>query len=157
MSLVVEAKDEILALVDAALLNFKNLTDEDWNAKTNPAKWSKKELLGHLIDSASNNLRRLIVGQYEQGTKIVYDQDKWVAYQKYQQLDVEYLQALWKLMNHQVANVIENIPQSKLDYTCDTGIGKAEVHSLVYFIEDYIVHLKYHLNQIIDKNYNAQK
>lgn len=157
MSLVVEAKDEILALVDEALLNFKNLTDEDWNAKTNPAKWSKKELLGHLIDSASNNLRRLIVGQYEQGTKIVYDQDKWVAYQKYQQLDVEYLQALWKLMNHQVANVIENIPQSKLDHTCDTGIGKAEVHSLVYFIEDYIVHLKYHLNQIIDKNYNAQK
>lgn len=157
MSLVVEAKDEILALVDEALLNFKNLTDEDWNAKTNPAKWSKKELLGHLIDSASNNLRRLIVGQYEQGTKIVYDQDKWVAYQKYQQLDVEYLQALWKLMNHQVANVIENIPQSKLDHTCDTGIGKAEVHSLVYFIEDYIVHLKYHLNQIIDKNYNALK
>lgn len=157
MSLVVEAKDEILALVDEALLNFKNLTDEDWNAKTNPAKWSKKELLGHLIDSASNNLRRLIVGQYEQGTKIVYDQDKWVAYQNYQQMDFEYLQALWKLMSHQVANVIENIPQSKLDHTCDTGIGKAEVHSLVYFIEDYIVHLKYHLNQIIDKNYNAQK
>lgn len=157
MSLVGEAKDVILALVDEALLNFKNITDEDWNAKPNSTKWSRKELLGHLIDSASNNLRRLIVGQYEQGTKIVYDQDKWVAYQKYQQLDFEYVKDLWKLMNYQVANVIENIPQNKLDHTCDTGIGKAEVHSLVYFIEDYIVHLKYHIKQITDTNYNAQK
>jgi hypothetical protein len=157
MSLVGEAKDEILALVDEALLNFKNITDEDWDAKPNPIKWSKKELLGHLIDSASNNLRRFIVAQYEQGTKIVYDQDKWVDYQNYQEMSIDDVIALWKLLNHQVAKVISRIPQSKLDNTCDTGVGKAEVHSLVYFIEDYNVHLKYHLKQIIDPKYNAQK
>jgi hypothetical protein len=157
MSLVEEAKVKIFALVDEALLNFKNIADEEWNAKPNPAKWSKKELLGHLIDSAANNLRRFIVAQYEQGTKIVYDQDKWVAYQDYQKMNVEDVKSLWKLLNHQVAKVIENIPQSKLDNTCDTGVGKSEIHSLVYFIEDYIIHLKYHLKQLVDKNYNAQK
>lgn len=155
MSLVEKAKDEILAVVEDALLNFNGI--EDWDDKPNPIKWSRKELLGHLIDSASNNLRRLIVGQYEQGTKIVYDQDKWVAYQNYQGMNVEDVKILWKLVNHQIAQVIGRIPQSKLDNTCDTGLGKAEVHSLVYFIEDYIVHLKYHLNQITDKNYNARK
>lgn len=157
MSLVGVAKDEIRALVDEAMLNFNNIADDDWSAKPNPSKWSKKELLGHLIDSAANNLRRFLVAQYETGTKIVYDQDKWVAYQNYQQMDVEHIKTLFKLLNYQIANVIANIPQSKLDCTCDTGIGKAEVHSLVYFIEDYILHLKYHLKQIIYSNYNAQK
>lgn len=149
MSLVEKAKDEILTLVDEALLNFKNIANADWNAKTDPIKWSKKETLGHLIDSAANNLRRLIVGQYEQGAKIVYDQDKWVTYQNYQEMNIDDIKMLWKLLNHQVAVVMSRIPQSKLDNTCDTGIGKAEVHSLVYFIEDYSVHLKHHLKQII--------
>lgn len=157
MSLVGEAKDEILALVDKALVKFKDITNEDWNAKPNPLRWSKKELLGHLIDSATTNLRRLIVAQYQQGTKIVYDQDKWVAIQDYQAMDVQDIQNLWRLLNLQLSIVIGKIPQNKLDYTCDTGIGKAEVHSLVFFIEEYIVHLKYHLAQIIDFNYNAQK
>ncbi|SFH31033.1 DinB family protein [Pedobacter insulae] len=148
MSLVDSAKDEILALVDGALLDFKNIKSDDWNAKPNPIKWSKKELLGHLIDSASNNLRRLIVAQYEQGTKIVYDQDKWVCYQGYQEMSIDHVITLWDLLNRQLALVISRIPQNKLDNTCDTGLGKAEVHSLVYFIEEYIVHLKYHLKQV---------
>lgn len=148
MSLVDSAKDEILALVDGALLDFKNIKSGDWNAKPNPIKWSKKELLGHLIDSASNNLRRLIIAQYEQGTKIVYDQDKWVSYQGYQEMNIDHVIILWDLLNRQLALVISRIPQNKLDNTCDTGLGKAEVHSLVYFIEEYIVHLKYHLKQV---------
>jgi uncharacterized damage-inducible protein DinB len=157
MSLVEKAKDEILSIVDQALLDFETLSDEDWNAKPNANKWSKKELLGHLIDSASNNLRRLIVGQYEQGMKIVYQQDEWVSYQNYQEMDIEDIKTLWKLLNDQVARVIGRIPQSKLDNTCDTGKGKVEVHSLVYFIEDYSVHLNYHLKQLNNPNFNAHK
>lgn len=148
MSLVFAAKEEILKIVDRALSNFEEITVAEWNEKPFAHKWSKKELLGHLVDSASNNLRRLIVGQYEQGAKIVYDQDKWVAYQHYQELDINEIKLLWTALNRHIAHVIAHIPQSKLDYTCDTGKGKAEVHSLVYFIEDYIVHLKHHLNQL---------
>jgi hypothetical protein len=157
MSLVGEAKNEVLLLVGEALLDFNKISNESWNEKPNPAKWSRKELLGHLIDSASNNLRRLIVGQYEQGTKIVYHQDEWVTYQNYQEMDIDDVKTLWKLMNDQIARVIGRIPQSKLDNTCDTGKGKVEVHTLVYFIEDYIVHLRYHLKQINDPNFNAHK
>ncbi len=157
MSLVGEAKNEVLMLVHQALLDFNKISKESWDEKPNPIKWSRKELLGHLIDSASNNLRRLIVGQYEQGTKIVYHQDEWVAYQNYQEMDIEDVKTLWKLMNEQIARVIGRIPQSKLDNTCDTGKGKVEVHTLVYFIEDYIVHLKYHLKQINDPNFNVHK
>jgi hypothetical protein len=147
MNLVMH-KNEILSLVNQAMIDFESITEEAWNDKPQPSKWSKKELLGHLIDSASNNIRRLIVGQYEQGVKIVYHQDEWVLYQNYQGTEIGEVKMLWKLLNHQISRVIENIPEVKLENNCDTGKGKTELHTLTYFIEDYVVHLKYHLNQI---------
>lgn len=148
MNPVLAHKNEILSLVDQAMIDFENITEKAWNDKPQPSKWSKKELLGHLIDSASNNIRRLIVGQYEQGVKIVYHQDEWVLYHNYQETDIADVKILWKLLNHQICRVIENIPEEKLQNNCDTGKGKTELHTLSYFIEDYVLHLKYHLKQI---------
>lgn len=145
---VLAQKNEIIRLVNQAMIDFENITEAAWNDKPQPHKWSKKELLGHLIDSASNNIRRLIVGQYEQEVKIVYHQDEWVACQNYQAADLAEVKTLWQLLNNQIARVIENIPEEKLQNTCDTGKGKTELHTLSYFIEDYLVHLQYHLNQI---------
>ncbi|WP_025146307.1 DinB family protein [Pedobacter jeongneungensis] len=148
MNPVLTHKNEILSLVDQAMIDFENITEKAWNDKPQPSKWSKKELLGHLIDSASNNIRRLIVGQYEQGVKIVYHQDEWVLYQNYQGTDIADVKMLWKLLNDQICRVIENIPEEKLQNNCDTGKGKIDLHTLSYFIEDYVLHLKYHLKQI---------
>ncbi len=148
MAPVSEQKNEILNLVKQALTDFDKISDENWNDKPHLLKWSKKELLGHLTDSASNNIRRLIVGQYEQGVKIVYQQDEWVRYQNYQETSIEDVKALWKLLNDQICRVIEKIPENKLQNVCDTGKGKVDMHTLAYFIEDYLVHLKYHLKQL---------
>lgn len=147
-----ETAQEILKAVDRAFASFENIANETWNAKPNPAKWSKKELLGHLVDSATNNLRRLVVGQYAQGTKIVYHQDEWVTYQDYQSADITELKMLWKLLNYQYVRVIQNIPDYKLEYVCDTGKGKVEMHTLAYLITDYLVHLNYHLEQFFDNS-----
>jgi hypothetical protein len=149
MNSVLAQKNEILSLVNQAMIDFESITEETWNDKPQPMKWSKKELLGHLVDSATNNIRRLIVGQYEQGVKIVYHQDEWVLYQNYQGTDIDEVKTLWKLLNHQIGRVIENIPEEKLQNTCDTGKRNTALHTLFYFIEDYVVHLKYHLNQIM--------
>ncbi|MGQ7853938.1 DinB family protein [Pedobacter sp. WC2501] len=148
MNPVLAYKNEIQKLVDQAMIDFESITEEAWNDKPQPSKWSKKELLGHLIDSTTNNIRRLIIGQYEQGVKIVYHQDEWVLYQNYQETDIADVKMLWKLLNNQISRVIENIPEGKLQNNCDTGKGKTELHTLSYFIEDYVMHLKYHLNQI---------
>ncbi|CAH0189937.1 hypothetical protein SRABI27_01472 [Pedobacter sp. Bi27] len=148
MNSVLDKKNEILQLVNQAMTDFENISDEAWNNKLQPLKWSKKELLGHLVDSAVNNIRRLVVGQYEQGVKIIYHQDEWVNYQNYQEAAIAEVIMLWKLLNHQISRVIENIPEEKLQNTCDTGKGKIEMHTLSFFIDDYLVHLKYHLNQI---------
>ena len=148
MNSVLDKKNEILQLVNQAMIDFENIPDEAWNNKPQLSKWSKKELLGHLVDSAVNNIRRLVVGQYEQGGKIIYHQDEWVNYQNYQEAAIAEVIMLWKLLNYQISRVIENIPEEKLQNTCDTGKGKIEMHTLSFFIDDYLVHLKYHLNQI---------
>lgn len=148
MNSVLDKKNEILHLVNQAMIDFENISDEAWNNKPQPLNWSKKELLGHLVDSAVNNIRRLIVGQYEQGVKIIYYQDEWVNYQNYQEAAIAEVIMLWKLLNYQISRIIGNIPEEKLQNTCDTGKGKIEMHTLSFFIDDYLVHLKYHLNQI---------
>jgi len=133
MNSVLDKKNEILHLVNQAMIDFENISDEAWNDKPQPLKWSKKELLGHLVDSAVNNIRRLVVGQYEQGVKIIYHQDEWVNNQNYQEAAIAEVIMLWKLLNHQISRVIENIPEKKLQNTCDTGKGKIEMHTLSFF------------------------
>lgn len=148
MNSVLDKKNEILHLVNQAMIDFENISDKAWNDKPQPLKWSKKELLGHLVDSAVNNIRRLVVGQYEQGVKIIYHQDEWVNFQGYQDATITEVIMLWKLLNYQISRVIENIPEEKLQNSCDTGKGIIEMHTLSFFIDDYLVHLKYHLNQL---------
>lgn len=142
------ASQQLITLVNKAITDFEKISAEQWNAKPNPLKWSKKEILGHLTDSASNNLRRIVVGQYEQGTKIIYHQDEWVNYQDYQSAEMEEVKHLWKLLNYQLARTIAHIPEEKLQNVCDTGKGKTEMHTLAYFIEDYFRHMEHHLQQI---------
>lgn len=141
-------KEKLLTLVNQAIVRFSRISNEQWNARPHPEKWSKKEILGHLADSASNNIRRLVVGQYEQGTKIVYHQNEWVSYQNYQQADITEVKELWKLLNYQLARVIEILPPEKQSNVCDTGLSEVKMHTLAYFIEDYFIHLQHHLNQI---------
>jgi DinB superfamily len=66
-------------IINFHLSNLKDITEEEYSFKPSPAKWSKKEILGHLIDSAQSNIRRFVVAQYEENPFIKYNQDKWVA------------------------------------------------------------------------------
>lgn len=116
--------------------------------KPNPEKWSKKEILGHLVDSAINNLQRLIRIQYEPGVKIVYAQDYWVKIQNYQELDIESVVELWYLMNQQFIRIIKSFPPENLKLEIDTGKNEVELHTAEFLITDYLAHMEHHLIQI---------
>jgi hypothetical protein len=129
---------------------LSQIKHETFDAKPRPEKWSKKEILGHLIDSAQNNLRRFITAQYEaEPPHIVYDQDFWVAANCYNRADAQDLILLWKLLNERIADVLESLPASKADFLCNTGKGADEFHTLGYLAADYLTHAKHHLSQII--------
>ncbi len=136
-------------MITSHLEVFKTYSETEWAAKPDPARWSKKEIIGHLIDSAQNNLRRFVVTQYTVNQHIVYDQNQWVALQQYQNADTADLLDLWRLLNFQIARVIENMSPERLVYTCDTGKNGPELHSLDWLIEDYLAHTQHHLRQIM--------
>ena len=143
-----QAASTLKELITTHLEIFKTYSEAEWAAKPDPARWSKKELIGHLIDSAQNNLRRFVVTQYIVNQNIVYDQNQWVALQHYQNTATADLLELWRLLNFQIARVIENIPSERLAQTCDTGKNGPELHSLDWLIEDYVAHARHHLRQL---------
>lgn len=103
-----------------------------------PNKWSKKEILGHLCDSAINNIERFIKIQYEQQPYVTksYNQDKWVVLQNYRDSSLKEILNLFCTLNKQIINIIMKIPQEKLSYLCD--IGNNQHKTLEWLIQDYL-------------------
>src|ERR1700730_10776347 len=87
------------------------LHENKWIYKPNPSKWNRKEVLGHLIDSAQNNIRRFVVAQYEDKPRIVYAQDTWVTAANYQNYVSYDLVDLWVLLNKHICTVLKSIPK----------------------------------------------
>jgi hypothetical protein len=119
----------------------------DWETKL-PGKWSKKEIIGHLIDSAQINLQRFVRCTYGQNFKLVYAQDEWVAAAHYQDADIKEVLDLWILLNRQIIRVLSDYPADKLKTTCDTGKEAISLHSVEWLAADYVVHMRHHLNQV---------
>lgn len=135
-------------IVNEQILRFSEISEEEWSAKTSPDKWSKKEILGHLCDSAFTNIRRFVVTQYKENENIVYDQDLWVKAQNYQNIPASDVINLWKFLNLQVVNIVENIPNEALGRMCDTSKTEHKSFNLEFLIRDYIDHMNHHLKSI---------
>lgn len=146
---------ELTFLIAAYNTKFQAIPDSDFSAKPHPHKWSKKEVVGHLIDSAQNNLRRFLVGQYDtQPPHIVYDQDSWVTANGYQHMKKEEVIALWKLINERIAEVLKSMPEQHYTKECNTGKAEVQLRTLHWLAEDYIRHMKHHINQVIPGSFD---
>ena len=138
--------DELEGIVSQARKDFNKMSPEEWNYRAAPGKWSKKEILGHLIDSAANNHQRFVRAQYEDNTSITYEQDRWVSFQKYADEPVENIIGLWTNYNKHLVYLISIMPGDKLKNLCD--IKQEKLVTLEWVITDYVRHLKHHLDQI---------
>ena len=114
-----------------------------------PGKWSKKELLGHLIDSAITNLKRFTDAQVSDGPYLIqgYDQNKLVVFNNYQHLPLDHLLTLWQDLNTQIIYVTEIIPAEML--ARPIHLADATTRPLSWLIEDYVVHLEHHLKTLL--------
>jgi len=135
--------------IDQTVSKLNEISDSEWDHKLNPEKWSKKEVLGHLIDSAMTNIRRLVVTQYQPNTKILYSQNEWVSYQNYQQAPIRDIINLWKLINQQYYRTASALSAEALELSCDTGSNDPELHTLAFLVHDYWGHQQHHLRQIL--------
>lgn len=146
---------------------IRKMPFEEISEKLNPAKWSKKEILGHLCDSAINNLSRFIKGQFE--TKpfevIKYDQDEWVKAAHYNEMPPDDVISFWVSANRNILNVIKYYSPQSLAFECfmnggDFGNYTAKEipgynspngsRTLHWLIDDYVAHIEYHMKQILE-------
>jgi hypothetical protein len=146
---------ELTRLVNEYADKFLKIPEPEFSAKPNPTKWSKKEVVGHLIDSAQSNLRRFVVGQYDHQPNIVYQQDFWVQANGYQQTKSENVIALWRLINLQIATVLANMPKENYGREVNTGKGTPELHAIEWLAADYVKHMKHHINQVIPDSFDV--
>jgi hypothetical protein len=112
--------------------------------------WSRKQELGHLIDSAANNRARFInaalAGQYAGPS---YDGDGWVEIGGYAGMEWSEVVGLWAALNRALATVVERIPAERLSAPC--RIGDDEPVTLEFVIEDYLRHMRHHLDHIVPR------
>ena len=135
--------DYLCNIIPALLANVDEVSFAE---KVSPEKWSKKEILGHLIDSATNNHQRFVRGQFEDKPIISYDQDKWNQHSFYQQIDTQQLILFWTAYNRQLIEIFKRIPTAHLQRECQVG---GDFLTLDFLINDYVEHMEHHLKQIV--------
>ncbi len=139
---------EIERTVEMHASVISGMSDAELGFKESPEKWSKKEIMGHLIDSAQNNIQRFVRGQYEDTPRIIYAQDDWVRLQDYQKYKKDDLVQLWVLINRHLCRILVAMEPANYEMNCNTGKSAVELHSMAFLAKDYLIHLLHHLNQI---------
>ncbi|MEB2301415.1 DinB family protein [Lysinibacillus xylanilyticus] len=141
--------DQLNLWINKVPVEFHQMSELEISRRPTPQKWSKKEILGHLCDSAINNLERFIKVQYDKVPFVLtsYDQVQWVKIQGYQELPIDEILNLWVSLNKKILNVIKNIPNEKLALPCD--IGNNELMTLQWLIKDYLEHMEHHIKKQI--------
>ena len=136
----------LASVVTHALPLLSAIPEDAAAKKPAPNKWSKKEILGHLIDSAANNHQRFMRLQLQTEISLPgYDQDNWVRLNHYQQRTWNEIVTLWSAYNRHLASVIESLDDSALGHVWHSPDGDV---TLEFIASDYVRHLKHHLAQI---------
>lgn len=145
---VLTAINRLTYLLDNVTPLIKEIPAESFTHKSKPEKWSKQEIIGHLVDSATNNHHRFIRIQYEDVPVIYYDQDKWNNLSGYKGYDTLRLVQLWELYNRHLVEILKRIPDEAL--TREGESKREEKHTLLWYITDYVAHLEHHLKQVVN-------
>ena len=148
MLMIDDAIKKLIRITEEFPELLKSISEMKFSVKPAPNKWSKKEILGHLIDSAANNHQRFIRVQFEHRPLIAYDQNSWVTYNHYNELTAKQLIRFWFVYNKHLIEIIKRIPEENLERECKMKDGK--VVTLDFLINDYVVHLEHHLNTLFD-------
>jgi len=141
--------NDFSARLASAEADLRAITELEATEPYKPDAWTRKQVLGHLIDSAINNHVRFVMaaldGEY---TGPAYHAQGWVSMHDYANILWSELLDLWKAHNALLARVVSQVPEDKL--TAECRIGTDQPVTLRYVIEDYLHHLEEHITEITE-------
>ena len=139
--------DTLNAIVAHVQAQMEGLRDDETAAPRKAGGWSRKQILGHLIDSASNNHQRFVRLTLQETVDLPgYEQASWVEAQAYNSRPWSELLWLWVAYNEHLAHLMEIVPESALSHTC--RIGGADPVTLEFLMRDYVRHLEHHIRAL---------
>ena len=142
-----ELSEKLLSVIETAESRLRGISASESAKPLLSGGWSRKQVIAHLIDSASNNHQRFVRAVQQASLDFPgYDQDGNLRVQTPQEADWPLLISLWAAYNRYLAHVIARLPASKLETPCRIGSGKPV--TLDFLARDYLTHLVHHLGQI---------
>ncbi len=144
-----ETIDKLEHLLKRGLEYLNQSSELELRRKESDEKWSKKEILGHLIDSGINNLQRFTEVQFENKPYRIrnYNQNELVKANDYQNSNTNEIAQLWKAVNNQILNILQKQTEETLSYEIE--LERENYTDLRFLIKDYVEHLEHHLKQIL--------
>ena len=139
--------EQLRKLIQVVPGRLAALAKEKVESKPDSARWSPKEELGHLLDSAVNNHQRIVRAQMEDKLMLPgYEQNKWVAIHGYHERDWQELISLWHAINRQLLRAAESVHGAAWSHTL--RVGSSEPMTLEFVFDDYVAHMVHHLQHI---------
>ena len=144
-----ETINRLEQLLNSGTAYFTKASESELTRKPAPEKWSKKEIIGHLIDSGINNLQRFTEIQFENKPYRIrkYNQDELVKANDYQNAQTKEIVEFWLSVNNRIKSLIKQQTERTLKYKIE--LQKDNTSDLRFLIKDYVDHMEHHLNQIM--------
>jgi hypothetical protein len=159
MMMTEEIIDDFRRTVEEASARLLSMTEDESRAPLEEGKWSAKETIGHLIDSASNNHQRFVRAQFKDDLVFDgYEQENWIRAQSYNEEPWPLIVGLWRHYNLHLAHVMASAPEQartaprtrhNFHRIGFAPVSQDEPSTLEHLMIDYIDHLKSHLRQIL--------
>jgi len=149
-----EAARELERVLATSVPDLEAISDDAARVPHAPDKWTRKEIVGHLIDSASNNHQRFVRGVETRGGRFPsYDQEFCVQLQRPNDVPWPVLVGLWSNYNRYLAHVIGAMPAEAAGHSMTVGDHAAV--DLLWIAVDYVEHLKHHMNQVLGPRFTS--